>query len=234
MGLPNQSESGKPMLLTLRQQRVKFAHLLQDELFPTLEAATGELSETAQRLIAVLALIPLRRFLPVAQGWNGRPAKDRYAIACALVAKAVYNFPTTRDLLDRLHSDQQLLRICGWNRAEQLPHESTFSRAFAEFAEMELPQFVHEALIRETQKDRLIGHIARDSTAIEAREHSPQAAPAQAAQPAGSPRRRTGPPGPAQALERRQAAPGAERGYPSASAAHHELGGDAARVATTV
>src|SRR5260370_14298344 len=35
---------------------------------------------------------------------------------------------------------------------------------------MELPQFVHEALIRETQKDRLIGHIARDSTAIEARE----------------------------------------------------------------
>ena len=39
---------------------------------------------------------------------------------------------------------------------------------------MELPQFVHEALIRETQKDRLIGHIARDSTAIEARERFPE------------------------------------------------------------
>lgn len=196
MVLPNQSESGKPMLLTLRQQLVKFAHLLQDELFPNLEAATGELSETAQHLIAVLAMIPLRRFLPVAQGWNGRPSKDRYAIACAFVAKAVYHFPTTRDLVDRLHSDEQLLRICGWTRAEQLPHESTFSRAFTEFAEMELPQFVHEALIRETQKDRLIGHIARDSTAIEAREHSSQAAPAKAAQPAASSRRRTGPHGP--------------------------------------
>lgn len=35
---------------------------------------------------------------------------------------------------------------------------------------MQLPQFVHEALIRETQKDRIIGHIARDSTAIAVRE----------------------------------------------------------------
>jgi hypothetical protein len=39
---------------------------------------------------------------------------------------------------------------------------------------MELPQFVHETLIRETQQDRLIGHIARDSTPIEARERFPE------------------------------------------------------------
>jgi hypothetical protein len=57
-----------------------------------------------------------------------------------------------------------------------LPHESTFSRAFEEFARMQLPQFVHEALIRETQQDRIIGHIARDSTAIEARERFPETA----------------------------------------------------------
>src|SRR5207302_5507373 len=77
----------------------------------------------------------------------------------------IYNCPTSRDLLQRLHSDGQLRQICGWKRVEDLPHESTFSRAFAEFAEMELPQFVHAALIRDTQKDRLVGHIARDSTA---------------------------------------------------------------------
>jgi hypothetical protein len=41
---------------------------------------------------------------------------------------------------------------------------------------MELAQFVHEALIRETQQDRLIGHISRDSTAIEARERFPKTA----------------------------------------------------------
>jgi hypothetical protein len=67
-----------------------------------------------------------------------------------------------------------LRRICGWERADPVPHESTFSRAFAEFAHRELPQFVHEALIRQTQQERLIGHIARDATAIEAREHYPE------------------------------------------------------------
>jgi len=143
------------MLLTLRQQLTKFAHMLQEELFPTVEAEVGELSEPAKRLTAVLAMIPLRRFVPVSKGWNGRPPKDRYCIACSFVAKVVYNFPQTRDLLDRLQNDPQLRMICGWKPGEKIPHESTFSRAFAEFAQMELPQFVHEALIRETQKDRL-------------------------------------------------------------------------------
>jgi Transposase DDE domain/Transposase domain (DUF772) len=176
------------MLLTLRQQLTKFAHMLQDELFPTVEAEVGELTEPAKRLTAVLAMIPLRRFVPLSRGWNGRPAKDRYAIACAFVAKIIYNCPTSRDLLQRLHSDEQLRQICGWKRVEDLPHESTFSRAFTEFAEMELPQFVHEALIRDTQKDRLVGHIARDSTAIEARERFPEAAPQPASVKANQPR----------------------------------------------
>jgi hypothetical protein len=118
-------------------------------------------------------MIPLRRFVPVASGWNGRPAQDRYAIACAFVAKAVYNLCTTRQLIERLQSDPQLRSICGWKRSQDIPHESTFSRAFAEFAAMELPHFVHEALIADTQKERLIGHISRDSTAILAREAFP-------------------------------------------------------------
>jgi hypothetical protein len=158
------------MKLTLRQQLSQFVHLLQGELFPVLQQTTGKLTDTAERFVAVLAMIPLARFVPLSRGWNGRPPKDRYAIACAFVAKAVYGLSTTRDLIDRLMVDGQLRRICGWEQAEQLPHESTFSRAFAEFAEMELPQLVHEALIRDTHSDRLVGHIVRDSTAIEARE----------------------------------------------------------------
>ena len=59
----------------------------------------------------------------------------------------------------------------------QIPHESTFSRAFAEFASSELPQRLHAALIEYTQKERIIGHIARDSTAIEAREKFPEPRP---------------------------------------------------------
>jgi len=74
--------------------------------------------------------------------WNGRPAKDRLAIARAFVAKAVYNFPTTRDLIERLQNDAVLRRICGWDGSAKLvPHEPSFSRAFQEFADMEFPQF---------------------------------------------------------------------------------------------
>jgi Transposase DDE domain/Transposase domain (DUF772) len=184
---------------TLRQQLSHFGHLLQNELFGLVEAEVGPLSDTAKRLIATLEMIPLDRFIPSARGWNGRPAKDRYPIAAAFIAKAVYHCPETRNLLDRLASDEQLRLICGWKRDQRLPHESTFSRAFAEFALMELPQFVHEALIRETQKNRLIGHIARDSTAIEAREKFPetaaQKAEKKAAIPSARPKRagKTGP-----------------------------------------
>jgi hypothetical protein len=161
------------MKLTLRQQITQFGNVLQTQLLPLLEEEVGELTETGHRLIAALEMIPLARFVPSSRGWIGRPSKDRLAIASAFVAKAVYGFTLTRQLLDALRRDAQLRRICGWKSARALPHESTFSRAFAEFARMELGQFVHEALIRETQRERLIGHIARDSTAIEAREHRP-------------------------------------------------------------
>jgi len=164
------------MKLTLRQQLTQFGHVLQSALFPALEEQLGELGEPAKRLIATLEMIPLARFIPSGRGWIGRPSKDRLAIASAFVAKAVYGFGLTRQLLDALERDAQLRRICGWETAWQIPSEATFSRAFAEFAQMELGQFVHEALIRETQQDRLIGHIARDSTAIEARERFPKTA----------------------------------------------------------
>jgi hypothetical protein len=169
------------MKLTLRQQLMQLAHLMQSSLFPVLEEQVGELSESAKRLVATLEMLPLTRFIPASRGWIGRPSKDRDAIARAFVAKAVYGFSTTRQLLEALQRDAQLRQICGWKTARQVPHEATFSRAFAEFAQIELPQFVHEALIRETQKDRLIGHIARDSTAIEARERFPETAPQKAA-----------------------------------------------------
>lgn len=158
------------MKLNLRQQITQFAQVLQAQLFPILEDELGELTPCAKRLVSTLEMIPLARYIPASRGWMGRPSKDREAIARAFIAKAVYGFSLTRQLLEALASDGQLRRICGWREARQVPHESTFSRAFAEFARMELPQFVHEALIRETQKDRLIGHIARDATAIEARE----------------------------------------------------------------
>lgn len=162
------------MQLTLREKITQFAHMVKGKLFPELEQDGPPLTEEHKKFTAVLAMVPLQRFVPVASGWMGRPSKDRYNIACAFLAKSVLNLATTRQLLDRLSTDVQLLRLCGWENSGQLPHESTFSRAFAEFAEMELAQFVHEALIRDTQDSRIIGHIARDSTAIAARERVPE------------------------------------------------------------
>jgi hypothetical protein len=165
----------------LRQRITQFEHILQGWLFPRLEAELGELSSSAKRLVATLEMIPLARFVPSSRGWIGRPSKDRLAIASAFVAKVIYGFTTTRQLLESLQRDDHLRKICGWMSAGQIPHEATFSRAFDEFARMELPQFVHAALIRETQQDRLIGHIARDSTAIEVRERFPETAAQHAA-----------------------------------------------------
>ena len=112
---------------------------------------------------------------------TGRPAKDRAALATAFLAKAILNLPTTRGLISRLKVDEALRRFCGWNSVGVLPHESKFSRAFAEFAQSELPQQLHEAVIKGTQAERLIGHIARDSTAIVARERFPETAKQKAA-----------------------------------------------------
>lgn len=158
------------MQSTPRERLLHYADLLQGTLFGALEAETGSLSEKARLLIAVLEMIPLSRQLPCARGWLGRPAKDRHALAAAFIAKSVYGLQTTRQLIERLHTERQLRCLCGWSSTRRIPHESTFSRAFQEFAETELPQRLHEALILHTQQDRLIGHIARDSTAIEARE----------------------------------------------------------------
>jgi len=92
----------------------------------------------------------------------------------AFAAKAIFNLPTTRDLIGRLKADQALRQLCGWHTRQALPHESKFSRAFAQFASTELPQQLHQAVVAATQGNRLIGHIARDSTAIPAREHVPE------------------------------------------------------------
>jgi len=158
------------MKLTLSEQLKQFMRVLQGALFPTVQEELGSLTEKHQQLVAVLSMIRIEGLIAGWAGGVGRPAKDRRAMARAFVAKAVYNMSTTRQLLERLAADVALRRICGWESQREIPHESKFSRAFAEFAASQLPQRLHESLIEETQKDRLIGHISRDSTEIEARE----------------------------------------------------------------
>ena len=154
----------------LRESLSQYWLNIQGSLFPWLKEELGELTEKQQQLVTTLEVIRLEEFLSTAYGLPGRPPADRTAIARAFVAKTVFNLPTTRALIDRLESDQQARRICGWERKDEIPGEWTFSRAFAQFSKSRLPERVHEALINKSYAGEIVGHISRDSTAIEARE----------------------------------------------------------------
>jgi hypothetical protein len=159
---------------------------IQGFLFPLLRETAGPLTQQHERLVTVLDVARIEAFVQMWPGLPGRPVADRHALARAFAAKAVLNLPTTLALIDRLTADATLRRLCGFEGRRGLPSESTFSRAFAEFAESRLPARVHEALIQKTHKDRLVGHISRDATAIEARERPVKAPSA----PADAPRKR--------------------------------------------
>jgi hypothetical protein len=172
-----------------------------------LEEQLGPLTGKHRQLVTVLGLIEIESAVSSGSGGVGRPAKHRRAIARSFVAKAIYNMSHTRELLERLASDPCLRRIYGWEKRCEIPHESQFSRAFAIFATTELPQRLHLALIEATQKDRLTGHISRDSTEIEDREEPLRAlvatAPVKTIRKRGRPRKGEAPrPAPPTRLER--------------------------------
>ena len=154
----------------LRDTLTQYWLNIQGSLFPWLKEELGELTEKQQQLISILEMIRLEEFLHLGYGYPGRPPADRMAIARAFVAKQVYNMTTTRVLLERLRTDRQVRRICGWEHLHEVPKEWTFSRAFAEFSADGLPERVHAALIRKNYEGEIVGHISRDSTEIDARE----------------------------------------------------------------
>jgi hypothetical protein len=143
---------------------------IQGSFFPWLEEELDPLTEKQQQLITILEFVRIEKFLPCYDGYEGRPRKTRAAIARSFIAKMVYNIDNTKFLIERLKSDKNLRRICGWESIAKIPSEATFSRAFTDFAETDLPQRAHEALIEKMLKGEVIQHNSRDSTAIEARE----------------------------------------------------------------
>ncbi len=142
----------------------------QRNLFPNIKETLGYLTKLQQKFVEALELSQLDSFIPYIGNRKCRPTKSRMALARAFLAKAIYNMPSTEILIERLKSDLSLRRLCGYERLEQLPSQPTFSRAFQEFTEMGLAENVHEHMIKEHLGDQIIGHISRDSTAINARE----------------------------------------------------------------
>jgi transposase len=190
MGAKGGGRSVMALAKTLSQYWLR----IQRSLFPWLEEELGELTEKEQKLVTTLELIRIERFTAFSRSLRGRPPKERAAVARAFVAKAVYNMPTTRALLDRLASDKKLRRICGWEQKGEIPSESTFSRAFAEFSKSQLPVLVHQAMITENLSEDIIGHISRDATEIEVREKPPKGRKAENESDEEKPKRKLGRP----------------------------------------
>jgi hypothetical protein len=167
-------------------------HHLQRQLFPALTDELGPLSALDQPFCEVISLTDLGRFTRRYE-WcgNGCPPHQRTWLAHAFIAKHVYQFPTTGALIDALKSRPMLRQLCGWESPGEIPSEPTFSRAFAEFAQDQLPQQIHEHIVKTHAKTKLVGHVSRDATAIEAPERpAPKSAPAVAATPRKRGRRR--------------------------------------------
>jgi hypothetical protein len=163
-------------------------HGLQRQLFPALEEELGPLTALDQQFCEVISLTQLGCFTQEYE-WcgEGRPPCSRTWLAHAFIAKHVYQFPTTGALIHALQTRPNLRRLCGWESAADVPSEPTFSRAFAAFAADQLPQRIHENMVQVHAGPKLVGHVSRDATAIEAPERP---APKPAAATPAAPRKR--------------------------------------------
>jgi uncharacterized protein YuzE len=85
----------------------------------------------------------------------------------AFIGKSFLQIPTTEKLIERLHADANFRRICGFI---YVPSAPTFSRRFAAFADTAVMDQTLNIMVRGYLQDRIVGHILRDATAIEARE----------------------------------------------------------------
>jgi len=159
--------------MKLRERISWLMDTIQQSLFPHLdECLPTPLTEQDKRLSKILELVKIETHITNCANhqWLGRPIKEREAIARSFIAKAVFQFPHTRALIRALKSTPNLRAICGFTRIKDVPSESTFSRAFAEFTNAGLGTLAHDVLVKEHLSTELIGHVSRDSTAIVGRE----------------------------------------------------------------
>lgn len=145
---------------------------IQSRLFPMVEEEIGELTEKQQEFLKIIELVRPSRFIGGALSWCGlgRQLKSRENMLRAFFMKAVYDFPTTKVLIEILKGDSTLRQLCGWEFPSQVPSGPTFSRAFQEFAKLNLLENIHGILVTENYEDKLVGHASMDSTAIIGRE----------------------------------------------------------------
>ena len=143
---------------------------IENTLFPAMKETLRleELSSKESKLIRILDFAEIEKNITVVSITNTK--KDREQIARAFVAKSVYNFQTTRDLIDRLRIDRTLRIICGWRYKSDIPSEATFSRAFGELSDLEVAQKTQEKFVSEYLSEKTFFYNATDATIIPLRQ----------------------------------------------------------------
>jgi transposase len=139
-------------------------------LFPDIkeELRLENLSNKESKLIKILDFAQIEKYVTVANITN--TPKDREEIARAFISKSVYNIQTTRDLIDRLHSDRVLRVLCGWRYKSDIPSEAKFSRVFRELSDSRIAEKTHQKFIEEYLTDTVFMYNATDATKIPLRE----------------------------------------------------------------
>jgi transposase len=143
---------------------------LENSLFPELKEILRieEFSSKESKLIKILDFAEIEKMITVVSITN--TPQDRVEIANAFIAKSVYNFQTTRDLIERLYIDNTLRKLCGWRYKSDIPSESKFSRVFKELSEMKIAEKAHEQFVQEYLSKKTFFYNATDATKIPLRE----------------------------------------------------------------
>ncbi len=141
---------------------------LENCLFPEVKEQLGTLSTKEEKLIKILDFAQIEKNITVVTITN--TPKDREEIARAMIAKSVYNMQTTRDLIDRLHSDRVLRVLCGWRYKIDIPSEAKFSRVFKELSDLQIAQKTHKKFVNEYLSDTVFMYNATDAAMIPLRE----------------------------------------------------------------
>jgi hypothetical protein len=82
-------------------------------------------------------------------------------------AKNYFQIATTTMLIERLKADPNLRLLCGFSK---IPGQASFSRAYSCLAATDIQPGTLERFAKEAFKDKVVYHVNRDSTAINARE----------------------------------------------------------------
>ena len=90
-------------------------YTIESYLFPMVEEEIGEITGKMKEFLRILEVVRPSRFLTNALRWCGlgRPMKDREKIFRAFLVKSVYDFPTTKLLIENLKTNPGLRRLCG-------------------------------------------------------------------------------------------------------------------------